>query len=577
VLKYKVPIRFKWAFIINLLVVPLLLLLSLLFYWQFRNALDQRVLLQLSSIKQLKSVQIEDYLQQEWNLFNEVINVFKEENRTDLLTESAIILLERQDLNSGDTIVAHLLSLDVEGLHDLSAFSPAGEILIGCYIQIDSLRRAVRISQAEKIQQILLERTGMGETGETYLVGPDFRLRSASRFFPGRKPYDIAAQTEGVNQAFQGSEGTDFFPDYRGVDVFSSYGPLRVDRIEWAILSEIDKQEAHQPLIDMQNRLLLILCLVIILTIFGSFFLARSLVKPLGDMKDRLGEMALGNFSMKSLPSYREDEIGGMFKALDQLVVSISQAMNFAKEIGAMHLEAEYEILSEHDSLGRSLIHMREKLRDLKQQEEQLQLSTQKAILHGQEKERARLSREMHDGLGPLLTALKMMVQQLPISWDAKDKIKNLLDETIAEVRRMTYNLMPQALVDFGVGEALANLAKMSAKASGISIKYINSINKDSRLPDIVNIGLYRIAQEALNNALKHSGATEIRMSLTGFDDRISFYFNDNGTGFDALAKYSGSGLLNIKERCRILHGIMNLTSDENGTTLEIEIPLKND
>jgi two-component system, NarL family, sensor kinase len=563
------------ALIINLLVVPLLLLLSFLFYWQFRSALDQRVLLQLSSIRQLKAVQIEDYLLQSWAQFKASA---QDLHTTGTTTQTDITILERsQDSASPDPMLLYLLSLDREGIHDLSHFSAEGKMLVGYYLPVDSTRRVVRVSPAEKVQDILLERTGMGETGETYLVGPDLRLRSISRFYTGTKPSEILANTTGVQWSLEGREGVGIFEDYRGRIVFSAYSPLEMEHLQWVILSEMDKSEAHRPLIAMRNRLLLILIFVMILTIFGSFFLARDLVKPLTDIKERLGKMALGDFFVPGPMAYRGDEIGDMYKALDQLVISIREAMNFAQEIGSMNLEAEYQMLSEHDSLGRSLVQMRENLRYLKQQEEQLQLSTQKSILRGQEKERERLSREMHDGLGPLLTSLKMMVQQLEIPVEQKEKLKSMLDETIAEVRRMTYNLMPQALVDFGVAEALANLARMSAKASGITIRYVPAMRKNSRLPDEVNIGLYRIAQEALNNALKHSGASEIKMSLTEFDDRICFYFKDNGTGFDVEGRYAGSGLINIRERCRILRGSLHLFSNENGTTLEIEIPLKND
>lgn len=562
--------------IINLLVVPLLLLLSFLFYWQFSSALDQRVLLQLSSIRQLKAVQIEDYLLQSWAQFKASVQGLHTTGTA--IHQADIIILEySQDSESTDSMLSYLLSLDREGIHDLSHFSEEGKMLVGYYLPVDSTRRAIRVSPAEKIQDILLERTGMGETGETYLVGPDLRLRSLSRFYTGTKPSEILANTAGVHWSLEGREGVGIFDDYRGRTVFSAYSPLEVDHLRWVILSEMDKSEAHRPLIAMRNRLLLILFFVIFLTIFGSFFLARDLVKPLTDMKERLSKMALGDFSVPGLTVYRGDEIGDMYKALDQLVISIREAMNFAREIGSMNLETEYEMLSEHDSLGRSLVQMRENLRYLKHQEEQLQLMTQKSILRGQEKERERLSREMHDGLGPLLTSLKMMVQQLEIPVEQKEKLKSMLDETIAEVRRMTYNLMPQALVDFGVADALGNLSRMSAKASGITIRYVPAMRKNSRLPDEVNIGLYRIAQEALNNALKHSGASEIKMSLTEFDDRICFYFKDNGTGFDVEGKYAGSGLINIRERCRILRGSLHLFSNENGTTLEIEIPLKND
>ncbi len=414
----RVPIKFKLALVISSLVVPLLLVLSFLFYWQFRSALDQRVLLQLSSIKQLKSVQIEDYLKQEWHRFKTSATSY-EDGGSGSLDQAEIVLIERQDYpNSANPAWRHLLALDQEGIHDLSHLSSDGKILIGYYVILDSTRRAVRISPAEKIQQIVLERTGMGETGETYLVGPDYTLRSLSRFLTEDPPTSIAAKTQGVLDGFHGAEGSGIFPDYREVMVFSTYSLLQVSFVRWVILSELDKSEAHQPLESMRNRLIMILFAVLSVTLFGSFWLANSLVKPLVNMKARLIDMSRGNFSAKRLTNYRKDEIGDMFKALDELVKSIKQAMGFANAIGSMKLDTEYEMLSEHDSLGRALINMQQHLKDFQYQEEQMQLHTQKAILRGQEKDRERLSREMHDGLGPLLTSLRMIIQQLEITND---------------------------------------------------------------------------------------------------------------------------------------------------------------
>ncbi|NND33880.1 MAG: HAMP domain-containing protein [Saprospiraceae bacterium] len=573
-----VTIKLKIALVINMLMVPVLGILSALFYLQFRSALNQRVLLQLSSIRQLKSVQIEDFLTLEWNTFRESAAAFAGEAQPRRTFSQDITILTRGDEDAIEQqSLLHLLSIDKEGIHDLSAFSKENKMLIGYYLRLDSMRRAVYISPAEKIQQILLERTGMGETGETYLVGPDFKLRSASRFFPDRLPLQITAETSGVIQALRGSEATGIFPDYRNTIVFSAYSQLKAGFVRWAILSEIDQSEALQPLEEMQNRLILIFLAMVGITIIGTFFLAQSLVRPLVDMKARLSEMSRGNFSIESMKSYRKDEIGAMFKALDELVASIRQAMHFANAIGSMQLDTRYEMLSENDSLGQSLINMREKLKDFKDQEAKMQLISQKAILRGQEENRKRLSREMHDGLGPLLTTLRMMIQQLEIPEEQKTKIKEMLDETIAEVRRMTYNLMPHALIDFGVGKALEKLTKISAKVSGIAIRYTHEMKNDSPLPDEINIGLYRIAQEVLNNAIKHSGASEIKMSLTEFDDRISFYFADNGIGFDTTQMYPGAGLINMRERCRILNGNIQVSSSEEGTIIEIEIPLEND
>ena len=568
-------IKLKLALVINALMVPVLGLLSLLFYLQFRNALNQRVLLQLSSIKQLKAVQIEEYLQREWDLTRESTLIADHGSSGAMSPDSNIQFLDVNDkLKKYDSVTLHLLAQDQEGIHDLSIFSKDRRMLLGYYLHIDSTSRAIFFSPAEKIQQILLERTGMGETGETYLVGPDHQLRSQSRFFPDRPPLEIVAETPGVLQSLQGNDASGIFKDYRETSVFSSYGLLNVSFVRWAILSEIDESEAHQPLREMQNRLIMIFLVMMSITIFGSFVLAQSLVKPLVDMKARLMEMSLGNFSIESTGSNRQDEIGDMFRALDELVTSIRHAMHFANAIGSMQLDKEYEILSEHDSLGKALINMQERLKDFKDQEDKMQLLAQKSILRGQEENRKRLSREMHDGLGPLLTTLRMMIQQLKIDGSQKAKITSMLDDTISEVRRITYNLMPHALVDFGVGKALANLTQMSAKVSGIDIKYTYEMRSGSQLPDEVNIGVYRIAQEVLNNAIKHSGASEIKMSITEFDDRISFYFEDNGRGFDSTKMYPGAGLLNMRERCRILNGTIDISSSDAGTIVEVEIPI---
>lgn len=569
----RVPIKFKLAFAISTLVVPFLLILSGLFYWQFRKSIDERVLLQLSSIKQLKSIQIEDFLNQSWQTFDREVRQ-QEGQRGQAAEINGLRFFSRPVAMIGDTSLYHRLARNgEEGVFDLSPDAPSGEMLLGYCLVVDSSLVAVRIQPAEKVQEILLERTGMGETGESYLVGPDFRLRSQSRFFPRQVPTSILARTRGVEEALAGREGSTLILDYRDVPVFSSYDRIDFQHIQWAILSELDQQEAHQPLLVMRNRLILILLLVLMLTVIGAFLLSRVLVRPLSRMKGYLSNMAAGNYPRQGISSARDDEIGEMFLALDQLVQSILQTIHFADEIGQMNLEAEYHMQGEDDRLGRALVTMREKLRMFKKREEQMQLATQKSLLQGQENERARLSREMHDGLGPLLTSLKMMIQRIRIDPAEKEKIKGMLDDTISEVRRMTYNLMPQALADFGVAAALNHLVKVTSKASGIDIRYTHSM-QEKRLPDQVNTGIYRIAQEALNNALKHSGAREIKMSITQFDDRISFYFEDDGKGFDTRNPEPGLGLINIRERCRILNGIINIESSKAGTVIEMEIPI---
>jgi len=140
------------------------------------------------------------------------------------------------------------------------------------------------------------------------------------------------------------------------------------------------------------------------------------------------------------------------------------------------------------------------------------------------------------------------------------------------EVRRISNNLMPQALLDFGIGEALANLVEYLRKMTKIEINYVNTTFQNSALPSDISIGIYRIAQEAINNAIKHADATTINVSITEFDDTINLFIKDNGRGFDIEGRYTGAGLLNMKERCRLMNGDILISSNHEGTTIDIEI-----
>ena len=114
---------------------------------------------------------------------------------------------------------------------------------------------------------------------------------------------------------------------------------------------------------------------------------------------------------------------------------------------------------------------------------------------------------------------------------------------------------MPAVLQDFGPGEALHQLVEQVRQSTDIQVRYANDRSSESPLPKEIGITLYRVAQEAINNTLKHAAATQIVMSLTEFDDQIVFYYKDNGRGLPSGAEEAGDGqgLKNIQERIRIL------------------------
>jgi signal transduction histidine kinase len=167
------------------------------------------------------------------------------------------------------------------------------------------------------------------------------------------------------------------------------------------------------------------------------------------------------------------------------------------------------------------------------------------------------------------------MVQSLELDKDTKKKISSILDDTINEIRRMTSDLMPPALTDFGVGKAMSNFTDLIRKSSGVSVYYDDSTKSaNSKLTPEINVCLFRVCQELINNSLKHSGAESINISLTEFDDKVSLYFRDNGKGFDVENVKHGSGLKNIRERIAVFDGYLHITSSNQGTEVEMEIPL---
>ena len=188
---------------------------------------------------------------------------------------------------------------------------------------------------------------GLGESGETYLVGPDLRLRNQSRFLiedsdnyfqaidAAGVPLATIGQirnlnstiglqevdTEGTRAALAGETGTAIFPDYRDVPVLSSYKPLDIEGLEWVIMSEIDEAEAFASIDELAVRLALGSVGLIIFIVFAAFFFSRSLTNPIVELQSQANEISAGNMEMQ-IAIDSEDEIGDLADALETMRVS---------------------------------------------------------------------------------------------------------------------------------------------------------------------------------------------------------------------------------------------------------------
>lgn len=210
------------------------------------------------------------------------------------------------------------------------------------------------------------------------------------------------------------------------------------------------------------------------------------------------------------------------------------------------------------------------------------------ALLEGQEEERRRFARELHDGIGQMLTGLKLHTEKMKTGPFADEKQRNrygelcdLIYDIIQTTRQISYNLMPATLSDFGLAATLQVLAEQSARASGLTIVFEGSTDI-SRFSPSTEIGLYRIAQEALNNAIKHANALTILIRLQVDNQHLVLSIEDNGIGFSVRNSTRKSkiqpavgGLDNMRTRVGLLNGEFTITSKpRKGTIVTVRIDL---
>ncbi len=550
----------KWIVItINTLLIFVVTVVSFSFYLQFKSTLDERVLLQLTSVRELKKNQIEEFFKREWREF---LNAEEDEN-TVVSTE---ILSKLQ----------HDRKYKTTGVYDVTHLDPKGTMLIAFVEKVgDSLN--IKLLGGAHIQKIVLERTGLGKSGETYLVGEDFKLRSKSRFFPDKPPYTIVANTKGVKAVFEGKSGSDIYKDYRGLEVYSSYQEIRFSNINWVILSEIDEEEVMIPLYKTQKRLFFIAFIVVLMGVMISLYLAKVLSKPIVEMQNKLQAMSGGDYQVTIENSNGLVEIKSMFIALTELQNSLKGAVKFSSKIENMDLESSYKPTSSKDLLGKSLIKMRNSLISFRDKEALYNSSMKKMLIDREEAERKRISMELHDGIGPLLTTLKMYVQNNIQDKKTKEEIKKILDSTITETRNITYALIPPTLLDFGIGTTLKSFLERLQKNDNIEIRFDDdTLGSETKMSHNLQINIFRICQELINNTLKHAEANTIIFTLSEFEDYVSLFYFDDGKGYDKNKIVSGAGLTNIQERVEIFKGKIEMHSEKNKTTVEIEIPIQN-
>lgn len=388
----------------------------------------------------------------------------------------------------------------------------------------------------------LSSNNGLGNSGETYLVGKDYLMRSNSRFKEDAV-LNLKVNSNSVKSAFQGKTGIEIVKDYRNIQCLSSYSTVNIEGLNWAIMAEIDQQEAMVPVYRIRNSILLISIIIAGSVFIFAFLIARKITQPIKKLQKASEAVSAGNYSMH-LEITSLDEIGALTETFNTMI---------------SHLKAQKNEIEE------------EKTKRFN------------ALIDGQEMERQRLSRDLHDSLGQSILAVKIKLEQTKNSNQEKNQqiiaeTQDLLKSTIQEIRHISNDLMPPVLEAFGIEHGLKNLCKDTSVNTSINVDFICE-NIPETVEKRLQIYIYRISQEAINNITKHSTATSATLKLRFKSGSIHLIIADNGKGFDLIKNNnSGNGILNMKQRVELLNGEFSiLSSPQKGTLITIKIPFKND
>jgi signal transduction histidine kinase len=267
---------------------------------------------------------------------------------------------------------------------------------------------------------------------------------------------------------------------------------------------------------------------------------------------------------------------------------------NYVKEVISRLTSSEKQLQETNEQLrfsNRMLFQAQEKLEIVTREKYDAQIREEKnrsaILLEGQEEERKRMSREMHDGVGQLLTGIKLSANKLksmdpnhPKFESTLQNLNALISETIEATRIVSFNLMPPVLGDFGLNSVLKILKESIEKTSKLKVQLDINLMHD-RLSQNLEINLYRIIQEATNNVIKHAKAKNLTIRIIEKESIVFSEISDDGLGFDASALLEKeqslihNGLKNIKTRCELLNGTFKVTTAfKEGTNIFIKLPI---
>lgn len=260
--------------------------------------------------------------------------------------------------------------------------------------------------------------------------------------------------------------------------------------------------------------------------------------------------------------------------AIDQKLKNYNDTL----EIEVNKRTKELQTLNEHLSEEITLRNEVEKI--LFEEKTLLDLERKKnisAVIEGAEQERSRIAKELHDDLGQKLTAAKMLLTAVLKKNNAQNdiliEVRDLIQESVREARRIAHDIIPEVLDDYGLLSALQKMTDKYSSLETIDLLLVNN-TKELSLDQTIEKAIYRIIQEGVNNAIKHADAKSIIVSIDRTNNKLIFSIKDNGKGFDSNTSSDlGKGFSIMKERALLINANFSVKSNKkNGSEITVSI-----
>ncbi len=412
-----------------------------------------------------------------------------------------------------------------EDLVLVASATPDGLVAIGAFSPANVARRALAdvFAASERASAFLVDSEGL----MLYQLGAETHAGMEPSAYPG------------VEEALRGESGTTYI-SIAGDEHVIAFSPI--SPVNWALVFEEPWRAVADPLLRTTELAPLVLVPILVIALVGLWFGVRQIVQPLQSLEQKATELAWGDFEAI------EEPVGG---------------------------------ISEIQRLQTELIHMAQKVKAA-QQNLRGYLG---AVTAGQEEERRRLARELHDDTIQSLIAINQQGQLAQMALDGHpalgqlEEMQGMTAQMIADLRRLTRDLRPIYLEDLGLVPALDMLARDTSTSLNIPVVF-KATGSDRRLRAEVELALYRMAQEALSNVARHAHAASAEVALDFGADTITLAISDDGCGFDVpespaeMAPEGHYGLLGLHERAELIDGRLTIQSKpDQGTLVTVSLP----